>query len=152
MVFYLSLSHQKLPLSKESAWAFLAFSHLLVGLCHPFPLTNSPVQIIIAHENKENATAQLEILGTGEMSQACSVFSFPQSVYADLLDRGRNKLKEGSLFHLNKYNIYYIGQIIALPMSLAMIFHWDSFCIASAYTVYTAETLKFKLLQLEMSN
>ena len=66
-------SDQKLPLSHQSAWALLAFSHL-VGLCHPFPLTNSPVQIIIAHENKENATAQLEILGTGEMSQACSVF------------------------------------------------------------------------------
>ena len=63
-VLSLSPPDQKLPLSKESAWAFLAFSHLLVGLCHPFPLTNSPFQIIIAHENEENATtAQFEFLG-----------------------------------------------------------------------------------------
>ena len=39
--FQIASSDQKFPLSKESAWAFLAFSHQ-VGLCHPFLWLKQP--------------------------------------------------------------------------------------------------------------
>ena len=87
----MALSDQKLPLSKESAWVFLAFSHL-VGLCHPFPLTYSLIQIIIAHENEENAAAQFEFLGQAPQG-ACS----PDQ-------QGQKMQKEGNPFHQDKYD------------------------------------------------
>ena len=92
-------SDQKLPLSNQSGWALLAFSHL-VGLCHPFPLTNSPVQIVIAHEDMENSMDTIWSFGTGKR-------------LGQYFIRTRCLLICSAEVETN----YHVGQIITSPMS-----------------------------------